>query len=307
MKSVIVQAHPLRCKIVDVPVPQPGPQEVLIKVTYCASNPRDWKAPDHLIPGEDINQGNEMSGVIEAVGSAVYEFRKGGRVVAAHPIQTANGTYAEYATAPVNTCSTTANHLRWIFVIGAYSLKLAKLGRFTKIIAVCGSGRDYVESIGAVTHFVDYRKANLVNDLKTALDGEKCFHAVDAINNGTSWNHLVAVLEPEGSRMSVYLPRLDYTSIPTQITVGVTFIGTVHGQPTPYSNKKYEEDVDFAYSLFRLAGKWLAEGKITSHPYQLLPNGLASVENGLQQLKDGNICARKLIYRVTDTPGLDCV
>lgn len=368
MKSLIVQAHPLRCKIVEIPVPQPGPQEVLIKVIYCASNPRDWKAPDHLIPGEDINQGNEMSGVIEAVGSDVYEFRKGDRVAAAHPIQTANGTYAEYATAPVNTCFLLPPNISLegsyfvvldtsIFLtkvpsegctipfalctaalgfyqrlkipfptspnnaevqspliiyggsssIGAYSLKLAKLGRFTKIIAVCGSGRDYVESIGVVTHFVDYRKGNVVNDLKTALDGEKCFHAVDAINNGTSWNHLVAVLEPAGSRMSVYLPRLDYTSIPTHITIGPTFVGTVHGQPTPYWDQKCDEDVDFAYALFRLVSKWLAEGKISGHPYQLLPNGLASVENGLQQLKDGNVCAKKLIYRVADTPGLDYV
>lgn len=54
MKSVIVKARPLRCEIIDVPIPDPGPDEVLIKVIYCASNPRDWKAPDHLIPGVEI-------------------------------------------------------------------------------------------------------------------------------------------------------------------------------------------------------------------------------------------------------------
>lgn len=103
MKSVIVKAHPLRCETVDVPIPKPGPDELLIKVIYCASNPRDWKAPDHLIPGVEINQGNEMSGIVEDVGSNVYEFHKGDRVAAVHPLQTENGTYAEYSTAPVNT------------------------------------------------------------------------------------------------------------------------------------------------------------------------------------------------------------
>lgn len=111
MKSTIVRAHPLRCDIINVPVPQPGPREVLIKVIYCASNPRDWKAPDHLIPGEEINQGNEMSGTVEVVGTQVYEFRKGDRVAGAHPMQTANGTYAEYATAPVNTCFLVPPHV----------------------------------------------------------------------------------------------------------------------------------------------------------------------------------------------------
>ncbi|OOQ90284.1 alcohol dehydrogenase [Penicillium brasilianum] len=350
MKSTIVRAHPLRCDIIDVLVPQPGPHEVLIKVIYCASNPRDWKAPDHLIPGEEINQGNEMSGIVEAVGSQVYEFRKGVRVAAAHPMQTANGTYAEYATAPVNTCFLIPPHVSLEEActipfalctaalglyqrlgipfptsplnaevqpplviygasssIGAYSLKLSKLSRFTKVIAVCGGGRSYVESLDAATHFVDYRKGNVVDDLKAALDGEKCFHAVDAINNGTSWNELAQVLEPEGSRISVYLPRLDYASLPPNLHVGVTFFGTVHGQPTPYSDEECKEDVDFAYALFRLLGKWLAEGKMSGHPYQVLPGGLAAVEGGLRYLQNGTISARKLIYRVADTPGLASV
>jgi NADPH:quinone reductase-like Zn-dependent oxidoreductase len=186
-------------------------------------------------------------------------------------------------------------------------LKLAKLSRFTKVIAICGGGRSYVESLGAATHFVDYRKGNVVDDLKAALDGEKCFHAVDAINNGTTWNELAQVLEPEGSRISIYLPRLDYTSLPPNIHIGVTFFGTVHGQPTPYSNEKYKEDVDFAYALFRLLGNWLTEGKMSGHPYQVLPGGLAAVEGGLRHLQNGTISARKLIYRVADTPGLASV
>lgn len=185
-------------------------------------------------------------------------------------------------------------------------MKLAKLGRFEKIIAVCGSGRPYLESLGVVTDFIDYRKENVVNDLKAALGGKKCFHAVDAISNDTSWKYLSEVLEC-GGRISVYLPRLGYSSIPSTISVGITFFGTVHGQPTPFWDHKCEEDVDFAYSLFRLAARWLAQGKMSGHPYQILPHGLKSVEDGLRQLKEGNITAKKLIYRVADTPGIELV
>jgi NADPH:quinone reductase-like Zn-dependent oxidoreductase len=186
--------------------------------------------------------------------------------------------------------------------IGSFTLKLANLGRFDKLIAVCGSGREYIESLGIVTDFVDYRKGDVVNDLKAALDGKKCFHAVDAINNGDSWNHLVNVLEPQGSRIAVYLPRLDYTSIPSGISIGMTFFGTVHGQPTPFWNHNCAEDVDFAYTLFRLVSRWLSQGKILGQPYVLLPNGLKSVEDGLLLLKEGKISASKIIYRVDDTP-----
>lgn len=137
---------------------------------------------------------------------------------------------------------------------------------------------------------------------RNALDGDKCFHAVDAINDGQSWRQLSEALALEGSRLSVYLPRLDYISIPPSPEVGVTFFGTVHGQPTPCWDQKCEEDVDFAYVLFRLLGKWLSEGKINGHPYVLLPNVRASVEEGLIQLKEGLVSAKKLIYKVADAP-----
>lgn len=187
--------------------------------------------------------------------------------------------------------------------IGTYTLKLAKLGKFEKIIAICGSGKAYVESLGVVTDFVDYRKGNVVSDLKVALGGRKCFHAVDAINNGDSWKQLSEVLE-DGGRISVYLPRLDYSAIPSTISIGITFFGTVHGQPTPGCDNKYEEDVNFAYALYRLVGRWLSQGRICGHPYEILPRGLDSVEDGLLRLKEGEISAKKLIYRVADTPGI---
>lgn len=188
--------------------------------------------------------------------------------------------------------------------VGSFSLKLAKLGHFKKIIAVCGSGRSYVESLGVVTDFVDYRQGNVVKHLKLALGTEKCFHAVDAINNGDSWNHISQVLEPEGSRISVYLPRLDYSSIPHGIFVGITFLGTAHGQQTPGWPYECKEDVDFAYALFRLLSRWMSQGTITGHPYEILPSGLASVENGLHKLKNGIVTAKKLIYHISDTPDL---
>lgn len=120
-----------------------------------------------------------------------------------------------------------------------------RLARFSKVIAVCGSGKFYVESLGEAAHFVDCREWNVVNDLKkNALDGDRCFHAVDAINDGQSWRQHSEVLALEGSCFSVYLPRLDYTSIPPSPEVGVTFFGTVHGQPTPCWDQKCEEDVD---------------------------------------------------------------
>lgn len=32
-------------KLTDSPIPTPGPDEVVIKVSVCGSNPKDWSAP----------------------------------------------------------------------------------------------------------------------------------------------------------------------------------------------------------------------------------------------------------------------
>jgi NADPH2:quinone reductase len=181
--------------------------------------------------------------------------------------------------------------------IGAYSLKLAALGSFSKIIVVCGSGSGFVSSLNIATHIIDYRSTDIVTALKSALDGDQCFHAVDAINNGTSCADLAQVVNPNGGKISVYLPRSDYSNVPKDIFLGVTYFGTVHGTHTPFWDRQCKEDVDFGFILFRMISRWLADGRMTGHPYELLPQGLSSVESGLKTLRDENVSAKKFIFR----------
>lgn len=44
MKEALVSAGPT-VNIVDSPIPKPGPDQVLIKVIYSGTNPKDWKVP----------------------------------------------------------------------------------------------------------------------------------------------------------------------------------------------------------------------------------------------------------------------
>jgi NADPH:quinone reductase-like Zn-dependent oxidoreductase len=85
----------------DVPIPEIGPDETLIKVHSCGVNPVDWK----------IRQGNnrarvhydmplilgwDIAGTVEETGSLVKWFKKGDKVFA-RPATSRNGGYAEYA------------------------------------------------------------------------------------------------------------------------------------------------------------------------------------------------------------------
>ena len=95
MKEAIVAKGP-KVTIHDVPIPKPGPNQILIKVIYSGSNPKDWKRPQN---GEPHNSGDDIAGIVEAVGDGVLEFKKGDRVAAFHEMMAPHGSFAEYAIA----------------------------------------------------------------------------------------------------------------------------------------------------------------------------------------------------------------
>lgn len=84
-------------QIVDSPIPEPGEDQVLIKVVVSGSNPKDWKLPEWT--GKVLNQGDDIAGVVEKVGPNVTEFKPGDRVAAFHEMMAPHGSYAEYAIA----------------------------------------------------------------------------------------------------------------------------------------------------------------------------------------------------------------
>ncbi|MER5987444.1 NADP-dependent oxidoreductase [Streptomyces sp. NPDC001787] len=84
---------------VDLPVPVPGPGELLVAVRAAGVNPVDWKRRSgRLRPGSGPAPlpgvfGSEVSGTVEAVGPDVEGFARG-QAVLGSPL---TGGYAEYA------------------------------------------------------------------------------------------------------------------------------------------------------------------------------------------------------------------
>ena len=94
MKEAIVHPGPF-VKVIDSPVPSPGPGQVLIKVIISGSNPKDWKHPESR--KKSLNSGDDIAGVIERVGDNVTEFKPGDRVASFHEMEAPYGSFAEYA------------------------------------------------------------------------------------------------------------------------------------------------------------------------------------------------------------------
>lgn len=90
-------------RIQEIPIPKPGPDQVLIQVVVSGTNPKDWKQPLRVPAADGSNSGDDIAGYVKERGSNVTEFSVGDRVAAFHQMRTAGGSFAEYAIAPAAT------------------------------------------------------------------------------------------------------------------------------------------------------------------------------------------------------------
>ena len=111
MNAVCIHRHggPEVLSYEEVPCPEPGPGEVLVRVRAAGVNPLDWKfrngyvkdlvlLPFPAIPGWDF------SGVVAAVGSCVDSLRPGDEVFGMSELSH-GGAYAEYIAVQDSECA----------------------------------------------------------------------------------------------------------------------------------------------------------------------------------------------------------
>jgi NADPH2:quinone reductase len=99
MKAIQVKqpGGPEAMELVDVPVPQPGPKQALVRIASSGVNFIDVYFRIGLYKSDlPIALGMEAAGTVEAIGADVTEVAPGDRVAYAMP----RGSYAEYAVAP---------------------------------------------------------------------------------------------------------------------------------------------------------------------------------------------------------------
>jgi len=184
----------------DIEMPQPGPEEVVIKLAYAGVNPVDWKCRegwlsrffDYKFP---FVVGFAGSGIVSAIGSDVLEFQVGDRVVtSSNQGKGENGTYAEYVKSSarrvahlsdavdfaVGASIPTAAVTSWEAVFGTGAVKAGQhvlinggaggMGSFAiqfakyagaRVAATCGpKNLDYIRQLGADLA-IDYRAQNV--------------------------------------------------------------------------------------------------------------------------------------------------
>ena len=107
MRSMVLDAYGMAPKLVELPAPKPGANEVLVRVKATSVNPIDWKQGSgkgrpilrakfpNFVPGYDV------AGIVESLGSGVTKFKLDQRVHV-RLSGTQGGANAELVVVPVD-------------------------------------------------------------------------------------------------------------------------------------------------------------------------------------------------------------
>jgi NADPH2:quinone reductase len=292
-----------------------------------------------------VNAGDDVAGVVKAVGAEVFEYQPGDRVAALHRMGEDHGTYAEFTVVPANTTFMLPPNIAFeagaglplsfmtasldlyqhlmlplppapdkkdmavlIYggssAVGAYALQLAKLSKVGPIITVARSGIDFVKSLNAATHIVDYRQRNVEVDILTGLRGKKLALALDSISGHGSYEYISRVLQKSngGGHIDMVDPPEDAAWVfPDGVKVTRTFASSAYAVGHRYiTEEQAAADGEFSYMFSHYLSRMLAEGKFWPHLVEVLPGGLDGIIGGVKALHEGRISARKLIVRFVD-------
>lgn len=207
----------------ELPTPEPGPDEVLIRIAYAGVNPADWKDREGHLARYYPYQfpyviGMDGAGVVEKVGPGVVDYRPGDRVVTcSYHGKGRWGSYAEYVATPQRTVAhlpaalgfaeaatiPIAGMTAWQAVhnsgqiqagqrvlvhggsgaVGSFALQFAK--QAGALVAATSSGKkaDYVRGLGADL-VIDYKTQDIAEALLAWAPGGVDV-IIDAVSCGT--------------------------------------------------------------------------------------------------------------------------
>ena len=220
----------------DVSIPEPGPNEILIKVEAASLNRADLgqrKGSYRVAPEElPLIPGREFAGTVTKVGEGVQEYQLGQRVLA-YP---GKGGYAEYATARISQVRPVPNGVdsasaaavptvfltawfglltdgalkagEWLLIqagssgVGTAAIPIAKyLG--AQVITTAGSEEKCkrLRALGA-DETIDYTTKDFVAEVKRITNGRGVDVVLEMVG-GDVYKNSVEVLAPRGRLVSI--------------------------------------------------------------------------------------------------------
>lgn len=185
--------------------------------------------------------------------------------------------------------------------VGQFVIQLAKkFGLF--VVAVAGVSTDVAKAAGADV-VLSYKADNFEDELLAVVQEHNIHRAFDAVSQPATTRlaaHALAAGSPAPCFLTTLLPlkSTDRLALPTSIQFTQTNGPDVHKQECDAAR-------EVAGRFAAVVGGWLASGAVRAPRVRVVPGGLAGVGEGLRELREGKVKGQKLVYRISETPGLN--
>ncbi|KAB0669902.1 NADP-dependent oxidoreductase [Oryzomonas sagensis] len=256
MKAVRIHAYggPEALVYEDAPLPQPGKDEILVRVHAAAVNPVDWKIREGYLKGMlnsrlPLIMGWDLSGTVEAVGPEVVRFKVGDEVFSRPDIER-DGAYAEFIVIRENEAAfkpQSIDHLHAAAIplagltackslfaaaklsagqailihgaaggVGTYAVQLAKWKGAHVIATASERNHDYLRELGAdeVIAYQNVRFEDKVRDVDVVFD------TIGGETQTRSWN----VVKQGGVMVSIVSPPSQEEAVAHGVRAEFVFI-----------------------------------------------------------------------------------
>jgi NADPH:quinone reductase-like Zn-dependent oxidoreductase len=230
MRAVTVTGFGAVPEVTDQPAPEPGPGEVLVRMTAAGLNPYDWKVIDGAVKDArfPLIIGTDGAGTVERTGADVTGFQPGDpvfgqfsrasqgqgsyaelAVASRHAIAAAPRTVALSEAAAVPTAGMTALNLidrvgdaaRLLIVgatggVGTFATQLASARGITVVATASQEKADLMRALGA-TEIVDHTVAPIADQVEPQVDA-----LIDLVSDTEGLRDLLPAVRPGGVVLS---------------------------------------------------------------------------------------------------------
>ncbi|KAJ7755940.1 chaperonin 10-like protein [Mycena metata] len=302
-QAVIIEAPkgPFVLRTRSIPTPSEG--EVLIKIMSVGLNPVNWKqgAFNILIDEYPAVVGHDVAGVVEKLGTGVEGLKKGDRVCA----QTVNVGFQQYVAVPAGIMIPTIPALTrplpflWrlprpasaLFAPGpigvglnpTFSWDKPQQGHAALVIGGGPANFNYLGKLGA-TECIDRGEVPVESLAAHPALAPPRAAGSWLPSRRRNWSEILS------KRSSLLVRVLGYYAGPDVMNFKRDVVGYV-GTP---------EHTAFGKLLIKNLPEMLERGVISGTRYEILPNGLAGISEGLDRLRQGGVSGFKLVAHPQD-------
>ena len=310
MQAIVVEHLGEEGSLREIPVPLPGPDEILVRVTAAGVNPIDWKIRDGARKPLPFVLGQDFAGVVSAAGANVNAYKQGDRIFG---IARKHGAYAQFTLVPQNSHGEPIAHIpadvgdadaaalptagltalaaldmmqlhegQTLVIfgvtggVGSFAAQIAK-SRGARVIGTSHSGHENDARELGVDDFIAYDKQPPVDAVKRFLpDGADA--VLDVVDDGTTIQSIQSIIRPGGWIIS---------------TIGALDVERFKKQGFRASNIVMNETPESSHDGLRQLARMVEQG--TVRVVIAAERDLREAAQALQQSKSGGITGKLVL------------